>query len=119
MNKQLVKEGLGFGLLLWVFGYVLGVILFMVVPPSMIGWIITPLGTVLILWILWKKIRAESMNYYLMLAIIWTVMAIGLDYLFIVKLLKPVDGYYKFDVYLYYTLTFVLPLVVGGVKKGR
>jgi len=37
--------------------------------------------------------------------------------LFIVKAFKPADGYYKLDVYLYYALTFALPLIVGWRKK--
>jgi hypothetical protein len=30
---------------------------------------------------------------------------------------KPADGYYKLDVYLYYILTFALPLIVGWRKS--
>jgi hypothetical protein len=37
--------------------------------------------------------------------------------LFIVKLLNPADGYYKADVYLYYALTFISPLIVGWWKE--
>ena len=32
------------------------------------------------------------------------------------QLFKPADGYYKPDVYLYYAITFVLPIVVGWWK---
>jgi hypothetical protein len=44
------------------------------------------------------------------------------DYIFLVRFLNATN-YYKFDVYLYYTLTFVLPVIVGscrffGIKKG-
>ncbi len=41
------------------------------------------------------------------------------DYFFLVKMFKPADGYYKLDVYLYYVLTFILPLVVGWGKKDK
>ncbi len=50
------------------------------------------------------------------LGLIWTVMAIFLDYIFLVKLLNPADGYYKLDVYLYYTITLILPIIVGWFK---
>ena len=43
--------------------------------------------------------------------------AIVLDYLLIVKALNPADGYYKLDVYLYYALTFILPLAAYSRKK--
>lgn len=117
MNKQLLKDTLGWGILLWLIGYVLGIILFMIMPPSMIGWIIMPLGTIITLWVLIKKVKANSLQYYLMLAIVWTLLAVVFDYFFLVKVFKPADGYYKLDVYLYYILTFVLPLIIGWRKK--
>jgi len=51
-----------------------------------------------------KKIKGDSFKYYLLLAISWTLIAIIFDYLFLVKVFKPADGYYKLDVYLYYLL---------------
>lgn len=103
----------GWGFILWLIGYVLGIVLFAVVSPSMIGWIIMPIGTVITLWVLFKKIRGDSLQYYLYVATIWTLIAIVFDYFFLVKVFNPADGYYKIDVYVYYALTFVLPLVVG------
>jgi hypothetical protein len=117
MNKQFFKDTIGWGFLLWLIGYILGIVLFMVAPPSMIGWIIMPIGMVITLWVLFKKIKKNTFQYYLILAIIWTFIAIVFDYFFLVKLFKPADNYYKVDVYLYYTLTFVLPLIIGS-KKG-
>ena len=118
MNGQLLKDTLGWGFLLWLIGYVLGIILFMIVPPSILGWIIMPVGIVITLWVLLKKIKTNSLRYYLLLAIIWTLIAIAFDYFFLVKVFKPAGGYYKLDVYLYYTLTFALPLFVGWRKKA-
>ena len=83
----------------------------------MIGWVIMPIGIIITLFVLLKKIKKHAFNYYLMLAIVWTLIAIVFDYFFLVKLLKPADGYYKLDVYLYYALTFVLPLIVGLRKE--
>jgi hypothetical protein len=116
MKKQLPKDTLGWGVLLWLIGYLLGILLFPFVPPNMIGWVIMPIGTIITLWVLLKKIKTSSILYYLKLAIVWTLMAIVFDYLFLVKVFKPADGYYKLDVYLYYLLTFVLPLLVGWWK---
>jgi len=117
MNKQLLKDSLGWGFILWLIGYVLGFVFFFVLPTSLIGWAIMPIGLVITLWVLLKKLNSESFNYYLILAVIWTAIAVAFDYLFIVKTLKPADGYYKLDVYLYYTLTFISPLIVGWWKK--
>ncbi len=115
MNKQLLKDSLGWGLILWLIGYLLGFVFFFVLPTSFIGWAITPIGLAITLWVLLKKVNSESFNYYLILAVIWTSIAVAFDYLFIA--LKPTDGYYKPDVYFYYTLTFISPLIVGWWKK--
>lgn len=116
MNKQFLKDGLGWGVLLWLIGYILGMVLFFLVPPALLGWIIMPIGMALTFWVLFKKIKGPF-GYYLLLAIVWTLIAIVFDYFFLVKALKPADGYYKLDVYLYYIITFVLPILVGWRKK--
>ena len=114
--RPLLKDSLGWGFVLWLVGYVLGIILFFVLPPSLIGWAITPVGIVLILWILLKRVRASLLRDYVILAFVWTAIAVVCDYLFIVKAFNPPDGYYKLDVYLYYALTFIAPLAVGWWK---
>lgn len=100
------------GFVLWLFGYVLGIIFFGILPKDLIGFAISPLGVALMLWVLLKKIKRESFGCFVGLGIIWTFMAVVLDYLFIVKLFKPAD-YYKPDIFLYYALTFILPIIVG------
>ena len=116
---SIFKNAFGWGFLLWLIGYGLSMILFSVVPLWAIGWIIMPIGVLITLWVLFKKIKAEDVQYYLKLAIVWTLIAIVFDYFFIVKAFKPADGYYKSDVYLYYTLTFILPLIVWSIKSKK
>lgn len=105
MKLRFMKDTFGWGFLFWLLGYILGILFFPIVPVSMIGWVIMPAGLAITYWVLWKKIRGNSFQYYF----------------FLVKVFQPEDGYYKLDVYLYYALTFVLPLVVGrwfdGVKE--
>lgn len=113
MTRQWVTEAVIWGFGLWLIGYVLGILLFFVVPPSFIGWAIMPFGILLTLWVLVKKITSDSLDYYISLAIVWTLMAVVCDYLFLVKVFQPADGYYKLDVYMYYALTLTLPFVVG------
>lgn len=117
MNRKLLKDALGWGISLWLIGYVLGIILFFIVPPAILGWIIMPIGVALTLWVLFKRVKGKTLQYYLLLAISWTLIAIIFDYFFLVKIFKPADGYYKMDVYLYYVLTFILPLAVGWRKR--
>ncbi len=117
MNKQLLKDSLGWGIILWLIGYLLGFIFFLVLPTSLIGWVIMPIGLIITLWVLLNKVKSESFEYYFILSVIWTLIAVAFDYLFIVEALKPADGYYKLDVYLYYALTFISPPIVGVWKK--
>lgn len=113
MTKPFLKDAFGWGVGLWLIGYILGMVLFFLVPANLIGWIITPIGIVITIWVLRKKTKGDSFQYYFSLAITWALIAIIFDYIFLVKMLHPADGYYKLDVYLYYLLTFVLPLLFG------
>ena len=115
-NKQFLKDAFGWGFILWLIGYVLGIILFMFISTSMLGWVIMPIGIIITLWVLFKKVNGDTIGYYVLIGVTWAVIAIILDYVLIVKVFAPVDGYYKLDVYLYYVLTFLLPIVVGSRK---
>ena len=116
MNKRFFRDAFGWGFALWLIGFVLGIVLFAVVPLSMIGWVIMPIGIIIAIWILLKQVKGDSLQYYALLAVVWVLIAVACDYIFLVKAFKPADGYYKLDVYLYYAFTFLLPLVVGWRK---
>jgi hypothetical protein len=119
MNRQLLMDSLGWGFVLWLIGYAIGIVFFFVLPPSVIGWVIMPIGSIITLWVLLKRVKGGTMPYYLTLAIAWTLIAVVFDYIFIVQAFKPADGYYKLDVYLYYALTCFFPLSVGWWTKTR
>jgi hypothetical protein len=116
MNTRILKDALGWGLILWVIGYALGIMLFAFVPASLIGWIITPFGTAITLWIAFKKVKGDTLRYFALVGLVWLLIAVGGDYVFIVKAFKPADGYYKPDVYLYYALTLAIPFIAGWKK---
>jgi hypothetical protein len=118
MSKQFLKDSLGWGVLLWLVGYILGFVFFALVPADLIGWYIMPIGTAITLLVAFKFLRGKTYEYYLKVALIWTVLAIILDYIFIVKMLSSAD-YYKLDVYLYYGLTLIIPLLVGWWKIAK
>ncbi|HCW09057.1 MAG TPA: hypothetical protein DGG95_17000 [Cytophagales bacterium] len=119
LDKSFFKDTLGWGFLLWLLGYVLGIVFFMIMPAHMIGWVITPIATIITLWVLIKKIESTSFQYYLIIGVTWLILAAVLDYFFIVKAFHPQDGYYKPDVFLYYSLTFCLPLAVAFWKQRK
>jgi hypothetical protein len=116
--KKILLNTLIWGFVLWLFGYILGIIFFFLVPPDSIGWVILPFGVVFTAWVLLKKIERESFGCYVGLGLIWTIMAVILDYIFIVILFKSAS-YYKSDVFIYYLLTFILPLAIGWYKLKR
>lgn len=109
----------GWGLILWLIGYLLGMILFFLVPRFLIGWVIMPIGILITTWVLFRKIKSNSFAYYFLIGIVWVLIAALLDYVFIVKMINPPDGYYKLDVHLYYLSTLTLPVVVGLFKLRK
>lgn len=119
MNRRFAKEVLGWGVALWLVGYILGIVLIGVVGASLVGWLIMPIGVAVTCWVLVNKIRSEGIAHYALLGVVWTIIAIVFDYVFIVVTFHPADGYYKPDVYAYYALTFVLPVLIGWWKTTR
>lgn len=116
---QTLKNTLFWGFILWLIGWLLGVIFFMTPLKPIMGWVIMPIGVIITLWVLFKKIVREEYLCYFGLAVIWTLIAILLDYLFIVLFFKTGISYYKTDVFVYYALTFILPLLVGAIKMRK
>lgn len=117
MNKQLLKDAVGWGFLLWLIGYGLGIALFTVLPTSILGWVITPIGLIIMLYVLFRKIKPTYLSYYVLLAFVWTAIAIVCDYLFLVRAFHT-TSYYKVDVYLYYILMFLVPILAGWRKSA-
>lgn len=118
MNTKLFKTSLFWGFVLRLIGYILGIVLFAFVPASILGWVIMPIGILVTLFVLIKKIQFKSLHEYVLLGIIWLIIAVLCDYFFLVKVFNPPDGYYKLDVYLYYLLTLTLPIIVG-LKRAK
>lgn len=117
-RKFVLRDCIGWGIALWLIGYLLGFVFFGLVPPEMIGWYVMPIGTLVTLFVLWKWVRLKAAGPALLLGLAWSVIAIVFDYVFIVTLLNPPDGYYKLDVYLYYVLALALPLVWVWLRPG-
>jgi hypothetical protein len=117
-KKKIFLNTLLWGFLLWLFGYILGFVFFAFVPKDQIGWYIMPFGIIATLWVLFKEIKRDSLGCYFGLGVFWSIMAVVLDYVFIVKLLKS-TGYYKPDVYIYYLTTLILPIIVGWYKNNK
>lgn len=114
-----IKKTIYWGIGLWLIGYILGIVFFAFIPNYLLGWVIMPIGILVTLWVLIKKMPIDGLKNSLAVGAIWTLIAIVFDYVFLVMLFKPADGYYKPDVYLYYLITLVLPVIVGLTKGNK
>ena len=70
INKQLLKDSLGWGFILWFIGYILGFIFFAIVPQNLIGWVIMPIGLIITLLILFKKVNIMNLHLNLKLELL-------------------------------------------------
>lgn len=111
--KEWIKDTCGLGTIIWLIGYLTSIVLFFSPFAGIMGWIITPVFTPVTIVITWWWFRARNLalTYYVAVGLIWTLIAIVLDYLFIVQLFQAT--YYGPDVFLYYALTFLIPVGVG------
>jgi len=111
--QQWIKDTAGLGTGLWLVGYLASLLLFFSPYAGNMGWILlvvcTPVTIAVAWW--WFKARELPLVYYVKVGAAWTVIAVVLDYLFIVLLFQAT--YYGFDVFVYYALTFLIPVGVG------
>ncbi|WP_338723156.1 hypothetical protein [Devosia sp. XK-2] len=114
-----LQYGVGWGLLLWFFGYAMGIALFPFVPTEYLGWYVSPLGLAATIFVLLRWAHIRTITQGLAVGLIWAAIAMVMDYVFIVLLLQPADGYYKLDVYVYYASAFILPVLAGWLRSRR
>lgn len=117
MRSSLLKKVFGWGLALWFFGYVMGIVLFMLMPQAWIGWVLTPVGSALTLFVLLNKFPERDFKTHVMLACVWLIVAVIGDYLAIVLLFGTGTSYYQPDVFVYYLLSAALPFVSWRWKQ--
>jgi hypothetical protein len=103
----------GLGVALWLLGYLASLFLFFTPFAGIMGWILIAVFTPVTLAVTWWWFRGRdlALSYFAGVGFAWTAIAVVLDYLFIVRLFQTV--YYGPDVYLYYALTFLIPVGVG------
>ncbi|MDD1652245.1 MAG: hypothetical protein LUO86_04345, partial [Methanomicrobiales archaeon] len=109
-----IRDTLGLGTGLWLIGYLSSLVLFFTPYSATMGWILTAIFTPVTIAITWWWFRERTLPlcYYVGVGIAWTLIAVVLDYLFIVRLFQA-TSYYQPDVFLYYALTFLIPVGVG------
>jgi hypothetical protein len=112
--QQWIKDTAVLGTGLWLIGYLASLVLFFTPYAGIMGWILlvifTPV-TIAVTWWWFRQSKGLPLEYYAKVGIAWVVIAIVFDYLFIVQLFQAT--YYEADVFVYYALTFLIPVGVG------
>jgi hypothetical protein len=112
--KPWIKDTAILGIGLWLIGYLASLVLFFTPFAGVMGWILiaifTPV-TIAIAWWWFSRKELLPLQYYAGVGVAWVLIAVVLDYLFIVQLFQAT--YYGPDVFVYYVLTFLIPVGVG------
>ena len=112
--QQWIKDTVVLGLGLWLIGYLASLVLFFSPYAGIMGSILliifTPV-TIAVTWWWFRQRKGLSVEYYAKVGIAWVLIAIVFDYLFIVQLFQAT--YYEADVFVYYVMTFLIPVGVG------
>jgi cation transport ATPase len=112
--EQWIKDTAGLGTVLWLMGYLASLVLFFSPYAGIMGWILLAIFTPVTIAIAWWWFRQREplpLQYYAGVGIAWVLIAIVLDYLFIVLMFQAT--YYEVDVFVYYTMTLLIPVGVG------
>ena len=112
--KQWIKDTAALGTALWLIGYLASLVLFFTPYAGIMGWILLAVFTPVTLAITWWWFRHREphpVQYYAGVGVAWVLIAVVLDYLFIVLMFQTT--YYQPDVFVYYTFTFLIPVGVG------
>jgi len=112
--QQWIKDTVVLGIGLWLIGYLASLVLFFSPYAGTMGWILlvifTPI-TIAVTWWWFRQRKDLSLEYYVKVGMAWVLIAIVFDYLFIVQLFQAT--YYDPDVFVYYAMTFLIPVGVG------
>jgi hypothetical protein len=110
-----LRDTAGPGTFFWLIGYLASLVLYFSPFSYSMGWIILVIFTPFTIGVTWWWFRERerlSLLYYAGVGVAWTLLAVVLDYLFIVLLFNATE-YYAPDVLLYYALMFLIPVGVG------
>lgn len=112
--KRLVIDALGFGGLLWMIGFTLGMVFFPFVAAEYLGIPILAILVPVTLVVAYYRLRRRPApaTHILIVAVMWLGIALLFDYLFLVKAFH-VSNYYDLDVVVYYGATLLVPLAAG------
>ncbi len=118
MNKKHIIDTLGYGLMYWMIGFILGMIFLIFVPIRYVGWPILAIMFPLMIFLTMVRFEARTkpIYYYFVTGFVWLGVIALLDYLIVMKGFGNMQ-YYDFDLYLTYALILIIPITYGLIKK--
>jgi len=119
--EQLLRDTAYAGLLLWLAGYLASMaVYFSPLPYPLWGKVVLllyiPFAAAFAVYLF--RERNQSMRYYAGVGLAWSLIAIVLDYPFIVLRFGAYQ-YYTPDVYFYYAVMFLIPVGVGIYRNRK
>lgn len=118
-KKELLVDTFGWGFVLWVIGFALGMMLFPFVPVAYLGFVIVPIIILITIAVAYIRLRGSNQPrlYYAVVGLVWLLYPLVLDYVFLVRAFS-VENYYDTDLFIYYIAMFVIPLAIG-IQYGK
>lgn len=118
-KKEQFIDTFGWGCVLWVVGFALGMMAFPFLEPERIGLVVVPILSLITITVAYQRFNksGQPRAYYYIVGLIWALYPVVLDYLFIVRAFA-VGNYYDADVFAYYLITFAVPIIIGE-KFGK
>lgn len=121
MKKYALVDTLIYGLVIWLVGFVLGMVLFPFVEISVMGWILMPV-TLIVALLLSLRIRrkrsAGAVSYFIGVGLSWVALSLILDYAILVKGYDA-ENFYDVDIIIYYVGVLLIPILASLVPKKQ
>jgi hypothetical protein len=117
--EQILRDTLYAGTLLWIAGYLASMaVYFSGLNYDFWGKVVllVYIPCTFVVTLRYFSGRDLTLPYYCLVGLAWSIIAVLLDYPFIVLRFGAFQ-YYTPDVYLYYAAMFIIPVVVGVYRK--
>lgn len=121
MKKYALVDTLVYGLVIWLVGFVLGMVLFPFVEISVMGWILMPVTLIVALFLsmrIRRKRSAAAVSTFIGVGLSWVALSLILDYAILVKGYSA-ENFYDVDIIIYYIGVLLIPIIVSLLPRKQ